>query len=148
LSSDNPAAREELSLDLLAALPHLVIAATGEDEHAIEGYVVDHGLERLVTRSDVGLLQGALAARGLRRNVVVTTSHIVAALAAVSQSDVAALLPRRLATQFMGRYRLVLFEPPYPSPPFELMSLWHRDQGDQPPVAWLRKMLREVAAEV
>src|SRR5437867_1722180 len=93
LSADNPAANEEMTLERLAELPHLVIAATGEDERAIDGYVVDHGLERLVTRSDAGLLAGALAARGLRRNVAVTTSHILAALATVSQSDIAALLP-------------------------------------------------------
>ncbi len=148
LRSDHLAAHEELTLDRLAALPHLVIAATGEDERAIEGYVVDHGLERLVTRSDAGSLQGALAARGLRRNVAVTTPHLLAALAAVSQSDIAALLPRRLAMALMGRYRLVLFEPPYPSPPFEMMSLWHREQGDQPAVAWLRTLLREIAAEL
>ena len=148
LNADHPAAREELTLERLAALPHLVIAATGEDEHAIDGYVVDHGLERLVTRSDAGLLAGALAARGLRRNVAVTTPHFLAALAAVSQSDIAALLPRRLATAFMGRYRLVLFEPPYPSPPFEVMSLWHREHGDQPAIVWLRQLLREVAAEL
>ena len=79
MGADNPAAQGELTLDRLAALPHLVIAATGEDERAIEGYVVDHGLERLVTRSDAGLLQGALAARGLRRNVAVTTPHFLAA---------------------------------------------------------------------
>jgi DNA-binding transcriptional LysR family regulator len=57
-------------------------------------------------------------------------------------------LPRRLATAFMGRYRLALFEPPYPSPSFELMTLWHREQGDQQAVAWLRQMLREVTAEL
>src|SRR5436853_3950771 len=148
LRADHPAAREELTLERLAELPHLVIAASGEDEHAIEGYVVDHGLERLVTRSDAGLLQGALAARGLRRSVAVTTPHFLAALMTVSQSDIAALMPRRLATAFMGRYRLALFEPPYPSPPFEMMSLWHRDHGEQPPIAWLRRLLREVAAEL
>jgi DNA-binding transcriptional LysR family regulator len=148
LRSDHPAAGEELTLERLAELPHLVIAATGEDENAIEGYVLDHGLERLVTRSDAGLLQGALAARGLRRNVAVTTPYVLTAVATVSQSDIAALLPRRLATALMGRYRLLLFEPPYPSPPFELMSLWHREHGDQPAVAWLRGMLCEIAAEL
>ena len=76
LRADHPAAGQELNLDRLSELPHLVISATGEDEHAIEGYVVDHGLERLVTRSDAGLLQGALVARGLRRAVAVTTPHI------------------------------------------------------------------------
>ncbi len=148
LSADNPAANQELTLERLAALPHLVIMATGEDEHAIDGYVVDHGLERLVTRSDAGLLQGALAGRGLRRNVAVTTPHFLAAVAAVSRSDVAALLPRRVAAMFMGPYRLTMFEPPYQSPPFELMSLWHRENGDQPAIAWLRQVLREVAAEL
>src|SRR6185295_14984532 len=146
LSADNPAASGRLTLEHLAELPHLVIAATGEDEHAIDGYVVDHGLERLVTRSDAGALQGALAARGLRRAVAVTTPHFLAALAAVSQSDIAALLPRRVATAFTGRYRLIMFEPPYPSPPFEVMSLWHRENGDQPAIAWLRRLLREIAA--
>jgi DNA-binding transcriptional LysR family regulator len=148
LAADNPAAQEELTLERLVALPHLVVTATGEDEHAIDGYVVDHGLERLVTRTDAGLFQGALAARGLRRSVVVTTPHPFAALAAVSQSDIAALLPRRLATSFLGLYKLALFEPPYASPPFEVMSLWHRENGDQPAIAWLRRLLREVAAEL
>jgi DNA-binding transcriptional LysR family regulator len=148
VGADSAAAQEELSLERLVALPHLVITATGEDEHAIDGYVVDHGLERLVTRTDAGLLQGALAAKGLRRNVAVTTPHFLAALAAVSQSDIAALLPRRLATAFMGRYRLAMFEPPYASPSFEIMSLWHRENGDQPAIAWLRQLLREVAAEL
>jgi DNA-binding transcriptional LysR family regulator len=147
LGAENPAA-SELTLERLARLPHLVIAATGEDERAIEGYVVDHGLERLVTRSDAGVLQGALAARGLRRDIAVTTPHFLAALAAVNNSDIAALLPRRLATAFVGIYRLALFDPPYESPPFEVMSLWHRENGDQPAIAWLRQLLREVAAEL
>ncbi len=146
MSADHPAAWQELTLDRLAGLSHLIISGTGEDEHAVGGYVVDHGLERLVARSEVGLLQGALAARGLSRVVSLTTPHFLAALAVISQSDVAAPMPRRLATAFAGSYRLKLFEPPYPSPPFEVMALWHRDHGEEPAIAWLRTLLREVAA--
>jgi DNA-binding transcriptional LysR family regulator len=146
LSADHPAARAELTLEGLTSLSHLIISATGEDEHAINGYVSDHGLERLVTRSEVGLLQGALAARGLRRVIGLTTPHYLAALAVVSQSDMAAPLPRRLAAAFADQYRLKLFEPPYPSPPFDIMALWHRDHGDEPAIAWLRGVLREAAA--
>jgi DNA-binding transcriptional LysR family regulator len=146
LSADHPAARAELTLEGLTSLSHLIISATGEDEHAINGYVSDHGLERLVTRSEVGLLQGALAARGLRREIGLTTPHYLAALAVVSQSDMAAPLPRRLAAAFADQYRLKLFEPPYPSPPFDIMALWHRDHGDEPAIAWLRGVLREAAA--
>jgi DNA-binding transcriptional LysR family regulator len=146
VSADHPAAQEELTLERLAELPQLVISATGEDERAIDGYVVDHGLERMVTRSDAGIVQGAFALRGLRRTVAVTTPHFLGAIAVISQSDVAALMPRRLATSFSGHYRIKLIEPPYPSPPFDIMSLWHRELGDQPAIAWLRQVLREVAA--
>jgi DNA-binding transcriptional LysR family regulator len=148
VSADHPAAWQELTLERLAALPHLIISATGEDEQAVAGYVVDHGLERLVMRSEVGLLQGALAARGLTRVVGLTTPHFLAALAVVSQSDMAAPLPRRLAAAFAGVYRLKLFEPPYTSPPFEIMALWHREHGSEPATLWLREVLRQVAADL
>lgn len=148
VGADHPAAWRELTLERLAGLPHLLISATGEDEHAVAGYVVDHGLERLVMRSEVGLLQGALSARGLSRVVGLTTPHFLAALAVVSQSDMAAPLPRRLATAFAGAYRLKLFEPPYPSPSFEIMALWHREHGSDPAIQWLRSVVREVAAEL
>jgi DNA-binding transcriptional LysR family regulator len=148
LSADHPAAPHELTLERLASLSHLIISATGEDEHAVNGYVVDHGLERLVTRSEVGLFQGALAAHGLHRVIRLTTPHFPAALAVVSQSDMAAPLPRRLAAAFADQYRLRLFDPPYPSPPFDIMVLWHRDHGDEPANLWLRGVLREVATEL
>jgi DNA-binding transcriptional LysR family regulator len=146
LSVDHPAAGGDLTLERLAELSHMIISATGEDEHAVDGYVIDHGLERLVTRSELGLLQGALAAHGLRRVIGLTTPHFLAALAVVSQSDMAAPLPRRLAAAFADRYRLKLFEPPYPSPPFDIMALWHRDHGEERAIAWLRNVLKEVAA--
>jgi DNA-binding transcriptional LysR family regulator len=148
LSAEHPAAQDDLTLECLASLSHLIISATGEDEHAVDGYVVDHGLERLVTRSEVGLLQGALAAHGLRRVIRLTTPHFLAALAVVSRSDMAAPLPRRLAAAFADQYRLRLFDPPYPSPPFDIMALWHRDHGDEPAIAWLRSIVREIATEL
>ena len=146
LSADHPAAQGELTLEILASLSHLIISATGEDESAVDGYVSDHGLERLVTRSEVGLLQGALAARGLHRVIRLTTPHFHAVLAVVSRSDMAAPLPRRLAAVFAGQYRLKLFDPPYPSPPFDIMALWHHDHGEEQAITWLRGIVREIAA--
>jgi DNA-binding transcriptional LysR family regulator len=148
LNADHAAGQDDLTLERLASLPHLIISATGEDEQAVDGYVSDHGLERLVTRSDAGLLQGALATHGLHRTIGLTTPHFLAALAVVSQSDMAAPLPRRLAAAFAEQYRLKLFEPPYPSPPFDIMALRHRDHGDEPAIIWLRGVLREVAARL
>jgi DNA-binding transcriptional LysR family regulator len=60
----------------------------------------------------------------------------------------AALLPRRLAEGFTEQYRLKLFEPPYRSPPFKVMALWNREEGEQAAMIWLRGILRDVAAEL
>jgi len=121
-----------------------------------EGMQPTERAAEIAPRLRQGLLQLQLALapadfvpeRSDRRFTITCTEYGGAALMTVSQSDIAALMPRRLATAFMGRYRLALFEPPYSSPPFEMMSLWHRDHGEQPPIAWLRRLLREVAAEL
>ena len=148
LSAEHPAATRELTLERLATLPHLIISTTEEDKHAVNGYVVDHGLEHLVSRGDAEHLQEALVARRLHREIPLTTPHFLAALAIVSRSDLAALLPRKLATAASEQYRLRVFEAPYPSASFDVMALWHRGYGEQPAVVWLRHLLRQIAAAI
>ena len=148
LSANNPASREALTLERLAQLPHLIIALTGEDERAVDGVVPDHGLEWRVMRDDAGAFQDALAAHGLRRHVGLTVPHVLTAPRIVARSDMAALIPRRLAIAYAERYHLKLFEPPYPSPPYPVTALWERGYGQQPAVHWLRELLRRAADEI
>jgi DNA-binding transcriptional LysR family regulator len=68
------------------------------------------------------------------------------ALLIVGQSDMTALVPRRLAARWAELGRLKLFPAPYPSSPSRLSMLWHRAHGAHPAVAWLRQIVREVAA--
>jgi len=141
LGADHPFARGPLTLKRLARLPHLIVAP-GEDDEALGGIVVEHGLERLVIRDDADALDGA------QRTVSLTIPNGLVAPIIVGGSDIAALLPRRLAMAYADRYRLKLFEPPYESPPFDIMALWHRRLGDQPALTWLRGLFRSVAAEL
>ena len=93
------------------------------------------------------MLQGALAARGLRRVVGLTTPHFPAALAVVSQSDMAAPLPRRLAAAFADGYRLKLFDLPIrrrPSTSWRCGTATMARTARSPGCA---DVLREVAAE-
>src|SRR5215213_969134 len=124
LSADHPAAREPMTLERLAELPHLIIALTGEDPRAVDGVVSDHGLEWRLIRDDAGAFQGALSSRGLRRRIGLTVPHVLAAPRIVARTDMAALIPRRLAVANAERYRLRLFDPPYPSPPHAVTAVW------------------------
>jgi DNA-binding transcriptional LysR family regulator len=147
LRADHPLADGQLTLERLVGLQHLIVAP-GEDASAVDGVVVDHGLERQVLRDDAGAFTEALAARGLRRRISLTVPNGLAAPTIVAESDIAALLPRRIALAYADRYRLRLFTPPYPSPPFEIMALWHKTLGDQPALTWLRSLFESVAAEL
>jgi DNA-binding transcriptional LysR family regulator len=145
LRADHPAAGKPLTLARLAELRHLIVAP-GEDAPAADGVVTDHGLERRVLRDDAAAFAEAADARGLNRKVSLTVPNGLIAPDIVANSDIAALLPRRIALSYSERYGLKLFDPPYPSPPFDIVALWHKALGDQPALAWLRGVIAEVAA--
>jgi DNA-binding transcriptional LysR family regulator len=148
LRADHPAAQgERLSLDALAGLAH-VITASAEQAQAVEGRIYESGLERRVIWDDGGAFEAVLARRGWRRSIGLTVQDAQSALAIVGRSDMAALVPQRLARALAGQYGLRLFDPPYASPSIEVEALWRRDLSESPPLAWLRSQLRAAAAEL
>jgi len=68
------------------------------------------------------------------------------ALAVASRSDMAALIPRRMALLSAQSGRLRLIEPPYPSPEVEVMLLFLRERLNEPAIAWMRDLIGAVAA--
>ena len=80
----------------------------------VDGRITQGGIERRVIMDDRGAFEGVLAARGWRRTSGVTVQDAQSALAIVSQSDMAALVPRRVANAFAQHYGIKLFDPPYP----------------------------------
>jgi DNA-binding transcriptional LysR family regulator len=147
MRADHPAAARPLTVEALAAIPH-VIMATGEEERAIDGRITQGGIERKVIMDDRGAFEEVLAASGWRRTSGVTVQDAQSALAIVSQSDMAALVPRRVASAFAQHYGIKLFDPPYPTESQPVEALWRRDLGDSPALDWLRGRLRSAAARL
>lgn len=147
LRADHPAAAHgELPLAVLAELPQ-VLMATAED-HAVDGRIVEGGLERWVIWDDRGVLDDVLASRGRTRTIGLTVPDAASALAIVSRTDMAALAPRRLAAALAEPYGLRLFDPPYPSRTANVEVLWRRDVGPSPAVDWLKERLKEASARL
>jgi DNA-binding transcriptional LysR family regulator len=143
LRADHPAAAQPLTIESLAALPHLVVAAADAAD-MIQGSVLEHGVERRVAMDD-NVLSDELAARGLDRVVALTLPDMHSALAIVARSDMATAAPRGLAQVFGEALGLKTMEPPYPSPPRDIVALWRKDH-DGPALQWLRGLLREAGA--
>jgi DNA-binding transcriptional LysR family regulator len=134
-----------VDLEALISVPHVSIArATGPGEEPMDrrGLVVRQSWE------DAGAFETALASQGLTRRVGVTVPDTYSALAVASRSDMAALVPRRLALQTQRGGRLVLIEPPYPSPSVEMILLYVKERLNEPAIAWMRDAIRAVAADL
>ena len=149
MRADHPAAAaDRQSVESLAAITHVSVASSAEEDHAVDGRISEGGLERKGDpRRPRRPSEAALAISGWRRAVGVTVQD-AQALAIVSPVDMAALIPRRMAEAFAAQYGLRLFEPPYAAEPIALEALWRRDLSDSPALDWLRGRLRSAASRL
>jgi DNA-binding transcriptional LysR family regulator len=139
-------ARGRIDLAALVSIPHVVISRT------IPGLVEEGGERRaFVSRAsweDAGAFEAALATRGLSRRVGVTAPDTYTALAIASRTDMATLIPRRLALLSAQGGRVQLIEPPYESPPVDVFLLYLKERLADPAIAWMRDQIRAVAASL
>ena len=139
MRADHPAAGQSLTLEALAQLPRLLMAVR---EQSNGDYIVEGGLERrVVWDGEEGVLDALPGGGG----PVYTVYDVPSALFIASRSDLATLIPSRLARQFAESGRLKLFEPPYPSAPAELVAICRKDHGSRPAMLWFKALLREEA---
>jgi DNA-binding transcriptional LysR family regulator len=137
---------EHIDLETLVSAPHVVIARN------LPGLIEEGGERRpFVSRAsweDAGAFEAALAARGLARRVAVSVPDTYTALAVASRTDMATLIPRRLALLSAQGGRVKLVEPPYESPTVDVSLLYLKDRLAEPAVVWLRDQIRAVAASL
>ena len=138
--ADHPIAAQALTVEALAAIPHLVVVAA-DPADIIQGSVMEQGVERRVALDDTVLAE-ELAARGLTRTVALTLSDMHSALAVVARSDMVTAAPLGLVQVFGDALGLKALEPPYFSPARDVLALWRKD-GDGAALQWLRGLLRE-----
>ena len=128
----------------LVSVPHIVIA------RPVPGIVEGGGDRRaFVSRAsweDAGAFEAALANGGLTRRVGATVPDNYTALAMAVRTDMATLIPRRLALLSAQGGRVKLVEPPYDSPPVDIGVVYLKDRLADPAIAWLRDQTRAVAA--
>ena len=85
-----------------------------------------------------GFVDEALAARGLKRRVVLTVNQFFTAGRVVSASDLLTVLPRHFVRVTGMASDLALRELPFAVAPVHVDSLWHRRQAQRNDHVWLR----------
>ena len=116
LRAGHPALRKKLTAELLVGLPHLAISSSGENLDFVDASLREQKSARTVA-SDVPYLSAG---------------------AVLVQSNMVAVLGRKLALEFRRAYPIEMRELPFDAPKLVSVMSWHRRFDDLPAHRWLR----------
>lgn len=124
---------------------HPVVArAEREGGLSLARYLALRHVHVYVPGSAGSVIDDALAARDLAREVVARVGYFVSGLFVVAASDLAVTLPRGIAEPLAGMLGLVLLDPPLPLPDNLLVMTWHERFEEDPANKWLRAAMVRV----
>ena len=136
-----------LTKERLFAFPYVVVELTGTEEDAIDGFVDDRGVWRRVWIERL-LIEHGDDDEGLFGRVAVSVPHFAAVPPILSQTDMVATLPRRLAQQVARHSSLVILEElPYEPLVVPVELIWHQRVERNSGVQWLIKEILDIARE-
>jgi DNA-binding transcriptional LysR family regulator len=124
--SGHPALRKKLTVASLAELQHLGISSSGENLEFVDAFLRARKSARFVA-SDVPYLSAG---------------------AVLVQSNLVAILGRKLAMEFRRAYPIEIRELPFEAPVLHSVMNWHRRFDDVPAHRWLRGTIIGAAANL
>ena len=94
-----------------------------------------------------GRIDGALAALGKQRRVVVRVSNFATAAALVAETDLLTAMPRACALLMATRHPLLVRRLPIEVAPFAFSLAWNEQLSRDPAQRWFRSIVEKAAAE-
>lgn len=141
----HPAARRRVTLADLGRYPLLTISVGGNEDGAVDGFILERGLARQSEMFNRHALEDALGQAGVTPNFRVTVPHSLAIPSLLGDSDMISIVPATLAREFATGRSVLVRALPYRSEGAVLRAVWHRRNEHDPARAWLREEVRKVA---
>jgi len=138
LSVDNPILRD-FNLDTYLDAPHVWVSKTGM---GIGVGMNPKDIQRL------GWVDEQLGRLDKKRKIAVFTRHYQAAMLLAEQKDLVVTLPSKATRLVKDNPRVVVKNPPFEIPPFELKMAWSPLLQHNPDHQWMRRLVVDVAKEV
>jgi len=141
----HPASRRKLTLGDFSRYPLVTISVGGQEEGAVDGFILERGLARQSEMFDRHALQEALGDIGQLPRLRVTVPHSLAIPALLRDSDMLSIVPSSLAKALTRGGDLLLRQSPYRAGTATTRAVWHRRNDHDPAHLWLREMVVEAA---
>lgn len=116
----HPVARRRMKLADYTKLSHVLISPGG-DLH--------------------GVVDAALASRGLQRHIAVAASSFLSPARIIAHSDLVLTAPSRLAAAYQRELPVTVLPPPLELPGFTVVQVWHERHHADPAHRWLRQLV-------
>lgn len=120
MRAGHPLTRGRMSLERFLDHPHMRVA---------------------MSPTDMRFVDNVLLERGLQRRIVLTVPHWLLVPPTLMQSDLLAVVSRRLADKFAGEGSIVIRALPFESAPFDWRLYWHRRNEGSNSHRWLRETI-------
>jgi DNA-binding transcriptional LysR family regulator len=127
VSDDHPQIRDELTLEDYLEFPH----------------VVPNFGKGIITFEEVAIRRAALHIKTRAAIPSFTTL-----LSLVPGSTLIATIQKKLATKYIDRYPIALFDPPLNISELKEMLVWHERNDYDPGLTWLRKLITRIARDL
>ncbi len=142
----HPAARRKLTLKDVTKYPLVTISVGGQEEGAVDGFILERGLARQSEMFDRHALEEALVGTGQSPRLRVTVPHSLAIPALLRDSDMVSIVPGSLGEALTEGGELLLRQLPYRAGTATTHAVWHRRNDHDPAHVWLREQVSAAAA--
>jgi DNA-binding transcriptional LysR family regulator len=136
----HPAAQRKLTLQDMATYPLLTVSVGGQEEGAVDGFILERGLARQSEMFDRNALQEALTTIGSKPRYRITVPHSLAIPELMQGTELLSILPCSLARNLATNENYVMASPPYPVASSTFRGIWHSRNDHDPAHIWLRQI--------
>jgi DNA-binding transcriptional LysR family regulator len=137
-----------LSTKALSDLSIAVVSFGGDQEGAIDGFISERGLARISEMYDRAAFEKAVSGLERAPRIAISLPHFLALPALITNSDLAAIVPRPLAQAFARSGSVSIHELPYPTTRLEVRLLWHERHEADASQEWLHEAVRKATDQL
>jgi len=141
----HPASRRKLTLADLSKYPLVTLSVGGQEEGAVDGFILERGLARQSEMFARHALEEALAEEGLAPRLRVTVPHSLAIPAMLRDTNMLSIVPASLARALSRGDELLTRQLPYRSGTFITRAVWHERNEHDLAHGWLRDRVAATA---
>lgn len=148
MNKNHPIGDRPVSQEDLLTYPLVVISLGGQEEGAINGFILERGLARESEMFGRQALEEAYSPAPSLPRLRVSVAHSLAIPALLRHSDMLALVPSLLGREFERGGDIVMRPTPYPASTSSTYAIWHARNEHHPSHRWFREHLCSIARQI